>query len=134
MTDNRHISNSKVLLYLPEASNVADRLKNLLEIHIPEADIENLLSIQRLSQRLRQLNDDLDIAILMATTQIELMDIFSIRHLLRELRIILLIPDQNEKTVALAHRLRPRLLMHIDDDLSIIPTVLAKMLKAKWKG
>ena len=119
----------KGLLYLPEVGPVADQVKESVEAGIPEEKLEVYRSIDRLYQRFRQPFDDLGVAVLMAGNHEELMNIFSIRDLLRDLQIILVIPDQKEETVALAHQLRPRLLTYIDGDLSMITIVLGKMLK-----
>jgi hypothetical protein len=121
----------KVLLYLPESDGAGYQLKKLIEAHISGEEIEVYRSVEKLSQRLRQPFDDLAVAVLVAATHEELMNIFSIRHLLRDLRIILIIPDQKEETIALAHQLRPRLLNYIKGDLSTITTVLDKMLEPK---
>jgi len=120
----------KVLLYFPEMGGVGDQLQKLVEARIPGEKLEVYHSIDKLSQRFKQPFDDLGVAVLMAANHEELMNIFSIRDLLRGLRIILVIPDQKEETVALAHQLRPRLLTYINDDLSTITTVLAKMLES----
>ena len=119
----------KGLLYLPEVGGIADQRKKLVEGRIPEENLEVYRSLEGLSQRLAQPFDDLGVAVLMAGNHEELMNIFSIRDLLRDLQIILVIPDQKEETVALAHQLRPRLLTYIDGDLSMITIVLGKMLK-----
>ncbi|MBM4348459.1 MAG: hypothetical protein FJ106_00985 [Deltaproteobacteria bacterium] len=118
----------KGLLYLPEVGGVADQLKELVEGRIPEENLEVYRSLESLSQRFRQPFDDLGVAVLMTGNYEELKNISSIRDLLRDLQIILVIPDQKEETVALAHQLRPRLLTYIDGDLSMITNVLGKML------
>ena len=121
----------KVLLYFPEMSGVGDQLQKLVEARIPGEKLEVYHSIDKLSQRFKQPFDDLGVAVLMAANHEELMNIFSIRDLLRSLRIILVTPDQKEETVFLAHQLRPRLLTYINGDLSSITTVLARMLESQ---
>ena len=121
----------KGLLYLPEVGPVADQVKESVEAGIPEEKLEVYHSIDRLYQRFREPLDDLGVAVLMAANHEELKNISSIQHLLRGLRIILVIPDQKEETVALAHQLRPRFLTYINGDLSTITAVVARMFKAK---
>ena len=119
----------KGILYLPEVGGAADRLKGLIEVLIPGDRLEVYRSLDAFSRRFREPLNDLDVVVLMATNHEEFMSIFSIQPLLRDRRLILITPDQKEETVALAHRLRPRLLASIDDDLSKVTMVLSKMLK-----
>lgn len=117
----------KVLLYFPDMTGVTHQFQKLIEACIPEENLEVCHTIDRLSQRFRQPYFDLGVAVLVATNHEELMDIFSIRDLLKDLQIILVIPDQKQETVALAHQLRPRLLSYMNGDLSMVPKVLTRM-------
>ena len=56
------------------------------------------------------------------------MNIFSIRHLFQNIRIILL-PNKAPETLALADRLRPRFLTLINSDLEEINEGVKIMLK-----
>jgi hypothetical protein len=49
-------------------------------------------------------------------------------NLFRNSRIILIAPDRDKETIAIAHRLRPRLLTYIDSDFADVFTVLANMI------
>lgn len=119
----------KALLCLPDVGEKADQLKRSIESQIAEERIEVYQSIEKLSERLRQPCEEVGVAVFMTSTYQELEDIFSIRHLLTDLRIILVIPDRKQETVTLAYQLRPRFLSYMNGDLSTIPSVLDKMLK-----
>lgn len=116
-------------LSLPEIGEKADRLKKSIESRITDERIEVYQSVEKLSQRLRQPHDEVEVAVLITSSYQGLRDVLSIKHLLGDLGIILVIPDQNRETITLAHQLRPRLLGYMSGDLSTIPSVLAKMLK-----
>jgi hypothetical protein len=45
----------------------------------------------------------------------------------RDVRIILVLPDTEEQTIAMAHRLRPRFLTYIDSNIAALGTVVSKM-------
>ena len=49
-------------------------------------------------------------------------------NLFRNTRIILIAPDREKGTIAIAHRLRPRLLTYIDSDFADVFTVLTKII------
>ena len=55
----------------------------------------------------------------------------SLRKLLSDLRLILILPDRDRDTVMSAHALRPRFLTYADGNLDDIAAVLRKMLGPK---
>jgi tRNA splicing ligase len=69
------------------------------------------------------------IAILLATTREELQDILSIRDLLWDIKIILIVPDMNRGTVAKGHTLRPRFLCDCNSDFVDVAAVFSLMIR-----
>jgi hypothetical protein len=53
--------------------------------------------------------------------------VLNIKHLFRNTRVILVVPDLSEETIALAHRLRPRYLTYVDGNFPALQTVVDKM-------
>ena len=119
----------KILLYSKMGDQSADTLEKLIETHLQGVEMAVYKTIDDLSQSLRHPTEDSGIAILLVSNQEDLKDIFSIRHLFQNIRIILLLSDKTAETVALAHQLRPRFLTNINSDFSEITAVLKKMLK-----
>jgi len=88
-------------------------------------------SIESLSHWLRQPADDLPIAaVLLAARSEDLSDLLSIRDLLRDVRIILILPDREANTIAQGHTLRPRFLSYTDSDFTDVLAVLGKCLES----
>lgn len=100
------------------------RLKTLA----PEGEVEVYRSIEELAHGLHRFYNHDTIVILRARDREELLRIISLRDLLQGVRVILLIPDREEETISLAHRLRPRFLGNSEHDLSDTLSVLRKML------
>ena len=97
------------LLFFTSSNNEPKkRLQRVIEATIQEENIEIHRTIESLSRRLRQLPNKPSIAILLVTSQEELFDILNIRKLFRDIRIVLILPDREESTVAKGHRLYPR--------------------------
>ena len=69
------------------------------------------------------------IAILLASSREELQDILSIRELLEDTKIILIVPDTNPDTVAKGHTLRPRFLSDCNSDFVDVAAVLGQMIR-----
>jgi hypothetical protein len=90
-------------------------------------ELEVFRSIASLATRLQHPADDLT-AIILAASREELQELQTIRRLLSKARVFLLVGDEEDETIALAHRLRPRFLGYLNDDYSEIFSVLVKML------
>jgi hypothetical protein len=118
----------RLLLYTPFGQSVGEQLYKMLGALVSENDVEVYRTIEGLSRRLRQPGNDLPFAILHAPRREDLKDILAIRDLLRDIRIILVLPDRDENTIAQGHILRPRFLCYTDSDLADVSAVLKKCL------
>lgn len=127
----------KLLYYTPVLEGVGQGLQMVIETMVPKEAVEICHTIDSLTQRLRQAKNDFFIFILLAASQKDLSDIFTIRQLLSDLRLILILPDTEEDTIAKGHLLRPRFLypmpgnLYLDSDLAFVSAVLNQMLKMK---
>jgi hypothetical protein len=119
----------KVLLYAREPAGAGNRLQNFLEIHVPGSRMEVYRTIEGLAERLKAPHEGDVVAVLQASSQEDLAGLFSIRHRLQDIKTILLAPDREEETIALAHQLRPRFLTYANNDLYNVAAVLEKILK-----
>ncbi|MBN2397063.1 MAG: hypothetical protein JXI32_01670 [Deltaproteobacteria bacterium] len=104
---------------------VGERLRSLA----PAEGVEVCRSIEELIRGIHRSYDRGTIVLLRARDREELLRIVSLRDLLQDLRIILLIPDREEETIALAHRLRPRFLGNGENDVSDTMSVVRRMLE-----
>jgi len=93
--------------------------------------IEIYRSIDSLVQRLRKPTFDIDIFILMAANKKQFSDILLIKEALRDIKIILILPDSESDTVSGGHELYPRFVSYIDSDFKEVGAVLEKMIKNK---
>lgn len=118
-----------LLIYSTKMNDVEERLFRVIELLLPEKKIELYRSIDDLSVRLRQPVISLRIAILLASSTEELENIISIRELLEDIKIILIIPDINPASLARGHTLRPRFLCDCNSDFVDVAAVLGQMIK-----
>jgi hypothetical protein len=118
-----------VILYRPV---IEENSKELLYRVIENLELEIRLEVHRtigsLSHSLSQPKEDSTVAVLFAASKDELLNILSIRDLLFNVRIILVLPDREDDTIAKGHSLRPRFLTYVDSDSEKIIAVLGKML------
>ena len=120
----------QLLVYAPPPNQT---LGILLEaLHKPELSFqsEHIISLEALKRRLCRPLAGASIGILMPSNYGELSALTNFRHLLRNIRIILVLPDTNAETLATAHFLRPRFIGYCNGDLSDVVAVAAKMASA----
>lgn len=119
----------KVLLYARDTAESGRKLQRLLEDRVPGKKMEMYRTIEGLKERLKAPHEGEMIAVLEASSRDDLDALLSIRQRLQGIKTILLAPDREEETVALAHQLRPRFLTYINNDPANVAAVLEKMLK-----
>lgn len=120
-----------VLYYAKVEKGPGEQLQRLIEALVPQEKREVYRTIGSLYRRLCRPNDCPTVAVILAATREDLLDILSIRDLLLEVRIILILPDREESTIALGHTLRPRFLSYIDGDVTEVAAVLAGCLECR---
>jgi hypothetical protein len=101
---------------------------NLYRNSASEYEGEFYGSIETLARKLRHPRDEHTIAVILAGSRKDLIDILAIRDLLDGLRVILILPDREEDTVSQGLTLRPSFLTCVDSDFSMAEAVLKKML------
>ncbi|MEW6379371.1 MAG: hypothetical protein AB1611_07165 [bacterium] len=119
----------KLLYYATSIEGAGERLQKIIEALIPEEKREVYRTIGHLSHRLRQPMINHSVVVLLAATREDLSDILSIRDLFGDLRLIVILPDHESKTIAIGHSLRPRFLSTIDSDFSEVAAVLDKIFE-----
>jgi hypothetical protein len=96
---------------------------------IPKNQIEGFDTLDDLEERLRRPVEPDSVAVLSATTLVELHQMQPLRGLLTEIYVILVIPDRKKRTIELAHLLLPRFLSQKTDDFVDLGKVLAKIAR-----
>ena len=84
-------------------------------------------SVTDLCNGFKRLRGHVDVAIFMAESQEQLLDILSLHDLLENVRIILVLPDRVHDTTSKGLLLRPRFMEYVDGNFENIAAVLNKM-------
>lgn len=116
-----------LLLYLPTESGPGARLQQLLAKMDAAHTLEIFQTLKTLSFRLRQPHYDCDLAIFLAATPRDLLDLCTVSHLFQDLRTILILPDRSDDSITRAHALYPRVISYIDGDFMEIAAVLERL-------
>ena len=121
-----------LLFYSGITDGVGEQLKDILKQAAPNEETEVCRTIQSLAYKLLPLRSVAEaqktVHVLVATSPEELDDIYSIRDLLSDLKIILVAPNRNHDTITKAHELFPRYLSYLDEDLNEVGAVFGKMV------
>ncbi len=121
----------RILLYGKEAGNQGFRLARMINASFQDGKREVHQSFQSLVKSLREPLEEENIAVLLPSDRKDLQDLLSIRRLLRDIPLILLVPDHSKETMAMAHQLRPRFINSLQDDYGSTIEVLRKIARSQ---
>jgi hypothetical protein len=117
----------RLLIYASALSPVGRSLLTLSQ----SMDIQSTCcsSLEALDEYLRQPTSGRPIVLLAPSNDGELAALIGVRHLLRDMRLILLLPGRQEPADRHPnpHKLHPRFIGYADGDLSTITAILSKM-------
>jgi predicted nucleotidyltransferase len=122
------ITQMTVLFYTTQSDLAAEQLQNVIELLVLKDQLEMCRTFDSLSRRLCRPSNHLDIAVLAAANGEDLLKILSLRDLLSDIRIILILPNGKPETISKAHSLGPRFLTYLDSNVEDLQGVLSKML------
>ena len=119
----------EVILYTPdsEQSGVQERIGGL----IPQRRVRVYRTLEGLSERLHRPIDSETVLIIVTYSREKLSEVSPLRHVLGDVRTVVVVPDQEPTTVALAHQLRPRFLTYANSNLEDLTSVLQRMIKSE---
>ncbi len=118
-----------LLLYAKGSTRAGKRLESAIEALALELQPEIFTSDASLGSRLCRLPYYGNIAVLMAATQKELSELLNLKDRLKEIPIILILPDREARTVSMGHKLYPRFVSYADGDFMDVAAVLKKMVE-----
>jgi hypothetical protein len=115
------------IFYITATSETQEWMDAVIKMMPAEASAELYRTIGSLSGRLRRPSEGLTIAVLVAGDRKDLANFISIRDLLFEIPVILILPDRAADITAAGFSLVPRFLTYADGNKSEVGAVLEKM-------
>ena len=118
-----------LLIYASALSPVSRSLDALIRSMAMDIQTACCSSLEELDDFLRQPATSRPIGLLLPSNDGELAALIGVRHLFRDMRLILILPEQREPADRHPnpHELHPRFIGYADGDLSNITAVLWKM-------
>ncbi len=87
-------------------------------------------SFETMDRRLRRPRHGLEVVLVLAKDREEIYRLEEIHGLLRDLRLVLVLPDRDTDMVSRAHKLSPRFIAYADQSLGHIGAVISRMMGA----
>jgi hypothetical protein len=117
-----------LVFYSAALDSHSERFLRELQSVISGGQIIVCHSLEEFSGSLSRPIYDLLAVVLLITDRRDLGAILALSNLLWDMRIIVILPDHTNETIARGHKLRPRFLTFMDTDSREVSAVLAKML------
>lgn len=118
----------KILFYADTGAADGDRLLQKIESQVPADVIQAYRSLDGFKQGLLRQKQKPKAVILFAADAAELKLLTSMGKLLTDVRILLVLPDRSQKTVAAGYRLWPRYISYADSDFGDVAAVVRQIL------
>lgn len=123
----------KTILYADGLKTLAKNLKSMIHAQISGIQVESCNSIEHISQTLRQPINNVSVVILLIASIEELIQVHSVHPLFDNIRVILILPDRSNDTIALGFRFKTSFISYVDNNLQDVAAVLGQIKKKENK-
>ncbi len=117
-----------LMIYTSLTNDASKRLINVIAGLSAKENTEIFNTLDSLTSRIVKLRRDQTVVVLVASTEREIFSALSFNKLFQEYKLILILPDRDDQTTLMGHRLFPRFVSYVDGDFSDVEAVLKKMI------
>jgi hypothetical protein len=121
------LQQSILFCILSANSPAGHRLEQLARKLRARASVQVVRHLDEVRAALLYRSHEIKVAVFFASTRQDLLDLKTIWSLLQDIRTILILPDCEKETIAVAHTMRPRFISCGDRDIHDVEAVLGKM-------
>jgi hypothetical protein len=116
-----------IVFYRKRNGSKETELQDAIEDTLQGYKIEVCETVNDLLMKLRSMGRDRMIVVLMVSDENDIKDILTIKPLLDDVRIVLILPDAGDDMVAMGHKIHPRFLSFLDGNFQEVAAVLEKI-------
>ena len=116
-----------IFFYIPVTNETSRQFVLELETVVPKKDRKIFQTIEEFSRMLIRSSDNRRIAVILLPSRQDLLSLLTIRDLLLDIRLILILPDREEKTFSLGLKLFPSFISYTDNGANDTCAVLKKI-------
>jgi hypothetical protein len=120
-----------ILFYAAEKNRVVETIEEIVAEQLPSRHLVHCRSLVILEQRLRRPSHNIEILLISINDAIEMRQLYAMRPLLLDLRLVMVLPGREADIVAWAHKLSPRFIAYADNGFEQVGAVLEKMVLAQ---
>ena len=121
-----------LLLYSKAKNGVSSELKQILNGVMRHGCLEAYSNLDDVFQRLRQPRLNLKIGVLTIGSEAEMDRLLTIRELLSDMRLVIVLSNRDPQAVSKAHVLAPRFITFADAGIAPLASVVAKMMECQF--
>ncbi len=122
------IQDVNILLYLPPTQSAGDKLQATVESVVMRENMVIVYNIDNIFQILSQPMHGIAAAVILVSTDQELIELQKFKEMILRIPTILILPDQNRETLTKGFVLRPRFLTYADGDFSDVRDVFRNIV------
>ena len=120
-------------IFASEANGFDGRVRKTIEALVSCERIRSFNSLENMEHGFRHCSELPGLVVLCTATREEVEQSLALSEWLSGLPVILVLPDRDEETISLGHRLRPRLLTFADSAPSEVGSVVEKLCGRQYR-
>jgi hypothetical protein len=118
-----------LFFYMPRPSEKGAQLLSAAAPFVSRGSLEVFRDLTSFAERVRRPKDPFSAALIFDPTREDLRGITSLRDFLKDTRTLLILPDEHEEMISLAHRIFPAYIAYTDNNIADIVSVLGQLVK-----
>jgi len=118
----------EILILYDNTDSRCQEIGNLLEQHFRNHDVKTYRRVSDLITRLMAIGTWNKVLICIVSQRAMLNELKTFRDSYPESKLVLVLPNQEEKTLKMAHKLEPLFIGYLNDDPHALTTVVEKIL------
>ena len=123
----------ELFFFIPTRSDAEKRLIAAIEELSPGMSVRVFRDADSLRRKLLSGGIRTLAAVILATTKGDLLSVLTLRELLLDFRLVMILPDAGEMTKAMAWRMWPRFVSYADGDFRDVAGVVQKIIGTRPK-
>lgn len=107
----------------------SDRFLRDARLLVSPAAVEIFTDVPCFAERLRRPKDPFSVVVILGPSDEDLKKVAPLREYLKDSRILLVLREQSEETIGLAHRILPTYITYLDNSTSGVVSVIKQVIK-----
>jgi len=99
---------------------------------LPKKNVINIRTVKDMEAHLRKASSEKTTVVILYVNKEKLAELIQLKKLFEDTSIILILNKNDNETITLGYRLRPRFITYADSDFLDVASVLIKMKEKTW--